>query len=286
MEFKFFDDYHGDYWFLNTCPRKKCPVNGFGKKHYQVKNWNNKDGKKPYITHLLKTFCCELKDDIGYSVKCGRQPNNDFLIGLDFDIIGKDGKSWKKYDNAQALFDEFRDMGENGIWKSGTDGNYGCLVKLMDKDLIQRIEESNMEPHVIAVFAIKNAIEPTCITFVRKPVVFVGHGKLGQQPNHILPKLGFEFGAIHPCNLAERVKRRPFDVVGIRWGAIDTVPLPPYGSRVIAVPLGPFNYFLAFFDCQYRGGFFKIFHCGMIGAESNKIRLGENVAVRHVRVQA
>lgn len=64
---------------------------------------------------------------------------------MDFDIIGKDGKSWKKYDNAEKLFDEFRNFGENGIWKSGTDGNFGCLVKLEDDALIKRIEESGID---------------------------------------------------------------------------------------------------------------------------------------------
>jgi hypothetical protein len=133
----FFSNNYGKYYFLNCDKTTKRPCNGYT--GYGIKDWNCKNGNQ-YIRNILQHFKLEKTDEYGYGIKCGEQPNGDFIIGLDFDIYGKNGDEVEHHEQAEKHFNEFININIDGVWSSGTEGNYGCLVKLSNVDLIEKIK--------------------------------------------------------------------------------------------------------------------------------------------------
>ena len=142
----FFDNYYNKYYFLNSSPITKTPIDGYQK--YGITGWPGKTGKQ-YTRDLLKHLNINTADGIGYGVKCGLQPNGDFLIGLDFDIYGKSGDGYVKNNKAEALFNKFIEITTDGVWSSGTEGNYGCLVRIIDQNLIDKISKLKQDKFTV-----------------------------------------------------------------------------------------------------------------------------------------
>ena len=139
------------WWFVNSDPKTKCPVDSRSKidgEYRKLADWNGKK-RKSYMADILPTFTSNYKSDLAYGIKLGKQPNGDYVIGLDFDIYGKTGDKIVKCDKTQELYDEFTRINPSsaGVWRSGTDGNYGCLVLVQEQTLFDAITDTNKEKH-------------------------------------------------------------------------------------------------------------------------------------------
>lgn len=143
--------YKGQWHLVNSNPNTKAPVNGVCKNggvYNNLADWNCKK-RKTYMKDILPCFTANHRDDLGYGIKLGAQPNGDYVIGLDFDVYGKCGDTIAKCDETQQLYDDFCKINptHQGIWRSGTEGNYGCLVLVEEPTLIESIEKINLEKH-------------------------------------------------------------------------------------------------------------------------------------------
>ena len=101
------------------------------------------DAKQPFEDYK-KRFLPKLnKTSTQWAIKCGRQLNGSYIIGIDFDIYGQNQENVVKHEETQSLFDDFLEyFGSKGVWESGTEGNYGCCVDISeDKDLCNLLEE-------------------------------------------------------------------------------------------------------------------------------------------------
>lgn len=146
-----FNKHKGLWWLINSDPITKQPVNSSIKmdgKYKCLADWNGKK-RKNYMTDILPTFTANYKDDLSYGCKMGEQPNGDYIIGLDFDIYGKKNGLINLCDKTFELYTAFCNINEKhyGVWRSGTEGNYGCLVLIRDTTLIDTIRQLGKEKH-------------------------------------------------------------------------------------------------------------------------------------------
>ena len=66
------------------------------------------------------------KKSTQWAIKCGRQPNRAYIIGIDFDIYGQNQGKVVKHEQTESLFNDFLEFfGSKGVWESGTEGNFG-----------------------------------------------------------------------------------------------------------------------------------------------------------------
>lgn len=139
---EFFSNNYGELWFINSNPNTKCPCDGY--KKYNLTGWNGKKGKngkkaKKYLEDILSHFKDEYDPEISYGIKHGLQPNGSITLGLDFDIIGKNGNDITHNTKTEEIFNEFISLTCAGVWASGTDGNYGCLCLVNSEKIKQKI---------------------------------------------------------------------------------------------------------------------------------------------------
>jgi hypothetical protein len=86
----------------------------------------------------------------GVGMRLGRQPNNKFIICVDFDIyytknnkIHYDNKSIEYYNECLKL------TNKEGIYNSSTCGNYGCLIDITKyTDFIKKLESLGKKTHL------------------------------------------------------------------------------------------------------------------------------------------
>jgi phage/plasmid-associated DNA primase len=126
----------GIYHFVNILSVKKQPIYKNGDPY---ENWNNIDLAKEH-----ENINFEITDDIGIAIRLGYQSNNDFLVGLDFDINSKTNKNEKLEKLLEELQIKFKkSLTNSGLFSSGTQGNYGIIIKIIDDNLINKLNNLN-----------------------------------------------------------------------------------------------------------------------------------------------
>lgn len=111
--------------------------------------WNVDETKKPLLPHGVSWSHCKAEDfkinlnSNSYGMRTGLQPNNKYIIGLDFDTWVKDNNEYIQCNNTRTLLKEFKNLNTNneGLFVSSTEDNRGCLVDITEcPDLIEMIE--------------------------------------------------------------------------------------------------------------------------------------------------
>jgi len=135
----FFNSNLGKYYIFNV--KEKLPIkcdtgkglNGWSSSNYETEI-------KPYVNINSERY--------GISLNCGRQPNNDIIIGLDFDVmcINKENGKYEVNEYVKNLFNEFIDLNSNydGVFSSSTQNNYGCFVKINDEQYEKLLKIGNI----------------------------------------------------------------------------------------------------------------------------------------------
>jgi hypothetical protein len=109
----------------------KCPVAGVGDKGWSKILYEDIKG----YWDLSST---------SWGIRTGRQPNGDYIIGLDFDTWFKSGNTYVACNNTIKLLDEFTILlgdRKDGFYISGTERNRGCLVNISKCHDIHRLLE-------------------------------------------------------------------------------------------------------------------------------------------------
>lgn len=67
-----------------------------------------------------------------WGMRTGWQPNEKYIIGLDFDMWYKSGNDYVSCHNTEKLFNEFKNLNSDlkGVYSSSTYKNMGCLVDI------------------------------------------------------------------------------------------------------------------------------------------------------------
>lgn len=80
-----------------------------------------------------------------WGIRTGIQPNDKYVIGLDFDMWYKVGGEYISSENTRKLFKEFERLNNNkeGLFSSSTELNRGCLVDITKSKKIQEIIRIN-----------------------------------------------------------------------------------------------------------------------------------------------
>ncbi len=80
-----------------------------------------------------------------WGFRTGIQPNEKFIIGLDFDMWYKTGGEYIASENTRKLFKDFEKLNNNkdGLFSSSTELNRGCLVDISKSKKIQEIIKIN-----------------------------------------------------------------------------------------------------------------------------------------------
>jgi len=80
-----------------------------------------------------------------WGFRTGIQPNDKYVIGLDFDMWYKEGGEYISSENTRKLFKEFERLNNNkdGLFSSSTELNRGCLVDITKSKKIQEIIKIN-----------------------------------------------------------------------------------------------------------------------------------------------
>ena len=99
------------------------------------------DYKKQFLPKLNKT-------STQWAIKCGRQPNRSYIIGIDFDIYGQNQGNVVKHEQTETLFNDFLEFfGCAGVWESGTEGNFGCCVDISEDEHLCKLLEEWKKPN-------------------------------------------------------------------------------------------------------------------------------------------
>lgn len=110
--------------------------------------WNVSEKKMPVLPKGISwSKACneEIKPNVNlnsssFGIRTGKQDNEKFIIGLDFDIMVKDGEDYIVDNNTTKLYKKFIELNpeQAGVFISSTENNRGCLVDITDcKDLIE-----------------------------------------------------------------------------------------------------------------------------------------------------
>ena len=111
--------------FIQECINKQYAVmNCDERKRPALDAWSKRPSKDFYSTCKNTGF---------YTMRMGQQENGDYIIGLDFDIMGKtkSGK-YKKNVITERLLEEWKELNEesHGLYMSSTQNNMGNLVNI------------------------------------------------------------------------------------------------------------------------------------------------------------
>ena len=139
---EFIQENYEKFHFINSNPSTKCPCNGYNTK-YNLVDWNGKKGRK--YKDILPHFKSVYDPFISYGIKHGLQPDGRITMGLDFDIVGKNGNGVKINMKAENLWNEFYNINKDGLWNSGTKGNFGCFCLIQSEKIKQKIMDLNQD---------------------------------------------------------------------------------------------------------------------------------------------